>query len=77
VQGPAGPSGPAGLPGPKGEPGMTPEQVAVLEQRLAALERGFLKPDDKCRPTRSGRARAARARLRGVTLRGVTLCRNG
>jgi hypothetical protein len=50
---------------------MTPEQVAALEQRLAALERGFLKPDDKCRPLRPARARAARARLRGVTL-----CRN-
>jgi hypothetical protein len=51
---------------------MTPEQVAALEQRLAALERGFLQPDDKCRPMRPARTRAARARQKGVTL-----CRSG
>ena len=51
---------------------MTPEQVAALDQRIAALERGFLKPDDKCRPLKPIRGRAARTRLKVATL-----CRNG
>jgi hypothetical protein len=50
---------------------MTPEQVATLEERIAALERGFLKPDDRCRQLRPARARRAHGRARHVTL-----CRN-
>jgi hypothetical protein len=36
--GAAGATGPAGPPGPQGPPGVTPEQLAALEARIAALE---------------------------------------